>query len=239
MLAGKTVVCVGGTFNRLHAGHRVLFKTAFESAEQVAIGLASDALVRRLRKERAKDVRPYPEREADLRRLLSGFPAERFSLQSLDDPYMPAKREEFDAIVVSPETRKTAEEINALRALRGFADIRIIEAPHVLAYDGQPISSTRILNGEIDEEGRRVGAPAARTKAEPKPAAAPVDAPAPARTAEQVAAKYARPKAPPKKAPRRAAKKPRAIGKRASKKRAPARSKARKGSRATGPRSRR
>lgn len=68
MLDGKTVTCLGGTFNRVHAGHRLLFKAAFESAEKVAVGVASDSLVRRLRKARAADVRPYAQREADVRR---------------------------------------------------------------------------------------------------------------------------------------------------------------------------
>ena len=184
MLEGKTVTCLGGTFNRIHAGHRLLFKAAFESADVVAVGVASDSLVRRLRKSRSAEVRPYAQREADVRRLLQGYRAERFMLASLDDPYTPAKREEFDAIVVSPETRKTAEEINALRALRGFADLRIIEVPHVLAFDGRAVSSTRILAGEIDEEGRPPGGRVEvleKAPAEAPAASQPADAPAPPR----------------------------------------------------------
>lgn len=209
MIDGKTVACLGGTFNRLHAGHRLLLKTAFEIADSVFVGVTSDALVRRLRGARAQEVRPYAEREALVRRLLEGYAGDRWTVASLDDPYTPVRREEFDAIVVSPETRKTAEEINALRALRGYASIKIVEVAWILAFDGKPISSTRILRGEIDEDGRPVAPPAApkrRSTARPR-------------------------------SKRRAAKRP--SGKKAAAKPSRARSKARKGSRAGGPRSRR
>ena len=60
---------------------------------------------------------------------------------------------EFDAIVISPETEKTAIQINKERILRGKSQLKIIKVPFVLAEDGKPISSTRINNKEIDENG--------------------------------------------------------------------------------------
>ncbi len=281
MLDGKRVTCLGGTFNRIHAGHRLLFKAAFESAPVVAVGVASDSLVKRLRKGKAAEVRPFDEREADVRRLLQGYGADRFVVVSLDDPYSPAKREEFDAIVVSPETRKTAEEINALRALRGFADLQIIEVPHVVAFDGRPVSATRVLAGEIDEEGRPAGAGAGApleppmegraqeldlapppppppppspqrasvapeevphpkeapdTPASPPPQEAKGQGPRTARRARPAAKKT---RAPPSKRVRPKARRTKPSGRKAAAKRAKGRSAARKGSRASGPRSRR
>ncbi len=222
MKDGRTLVAVGGTFNRLHAGHRLLLSTAFQVGDEVYVGVTSDSLVRRLRQERALNVRPYPEREANVRRLLAGYEASRWTVASLDDPYIPSQREEFDAIVVSPETVKTAEEINALRDLRGFPPIKIVTVPWLLAFDGNPISSTRILAGEIDEDGR---APA-KTVA-PKPASAKLGKAKP-RKARKPAPKRAKP-----------AKKRKATGKKAAAKSVRGRSAARKGTRAAGPRSRR
>jgi pantetheine-phosphate adenylyltransferase len=219
---GKTLVAVGGTFNRLHAGHRLLLSTAFQVGDQVFVGVTSDSLVGRLRRERALGVRPYPERDANVRRLLAGYEVARWTVAPLDDPYIPSQREEFDAIVVSPETVKTAEEINALRELRGYPPIKIVTVPWLLAFDGKPISSTRILAGEIDEDGR---APA-KTVA-PKPTSA-KPAKAKLRKARKPAAK-----------PAKAAKKRKATGKKAAAKSGKARSGARRGSRAGGPRSRR
>lgn len=184
-------------------------KTAFDLADSVFVGVTSDALVRRLRGESALEVRPFAQREAGVRRLLGGYAPDRWTVAALNDPYTPVRREEFDAIVVSRETRKTAEEINALRALRGYASIKIVEVPWMLAFDGKPISSTRILRGEIDEEGRPVAAPAS-------------------------ALRRARAKAESKKKPTK-----RVSGKKAAAKPSKGRSKARRGSRAGGPRSRR
>src|SRR5262245_38569104 len=98
MLGGKSVVCVGGTFNRLHAGHRVLFQTAFAAGDLVQVGVTSDRLVQRLRGKRAKAVRPYAARAADVERLLLPFGPERFVVSALEDPLAPVNRPEFDAI---------------------------------------------------------------------------------------------------------------------------------------------
>lgn len=162
MIEGKTIACIGGTFNRLHAGHRLLISTAFQAADRVVVGVSSDALVRRLRgPEGAAAVRPYAQREADVRRLLIPFGSERYELFPLDDPFLPSKRPEFDAIIVSPDTLERAEEINALRDLHGMQPMKVVAIPFVEAYDGKPISSTRVVKGEIDEDGKAVGKPKA------------------------------------------------------------------------------
>ena len=77
-----------------------------------------------------------------------------FKIKSIHDKYGPTLDEDFDAIVVSPETKSTAEEINKIRKQRGRKPLKIIEIPFVLADDDLPISSTRIRNKEIDENGK-------------------------------------------------------------------------------------
>ncbi len=265
MIEGKSIVCLGGTFNRLHAGHRLLISTAFQAGDRVVVGISSDKLVNRLRGPGAKAVRPYAQREADLRRLLAPFGADRFEILELDDPFIPSKRPEFDAIVVSPATLQRAEEINALRDLHGMPALKIVQIEFVVAFDGKPISSTRVVEGEIDEDGRAVAKaapppapPAPPPPAVPKPAPAvpapkPAPKPAPAVRAPKPAPKPAPATAPaPKPKPvaalkprfkkkpvRKRAPKKKASGKKAAAKRGAARSKARKGSRAAGPRRRR
>jgi len=55
--------------------------------------------------------------------------------------------------VVSPETKHGGEKINEIREERGFDPLEIEIVDHVRAEDGDIISSTRIVNGEIDEHG--------------------------------------------------------------------------------------
>jgi pantetheine-phosphate adenylyltransferase len=149
-------VCLGGTFNRLHEGHRLLFQTAFEVGDLVRVGVTSDALVKKLRGARARSVRPFEERLAGVWRLVRPFGEDRVSVVALDDPLAPVDRPEFDAIVVSLDTVHTAEKINAMRRERGLATLKVVIVPMLMAFDGKPISATRILAGEIDEAGRPV-----------------------------------------------------------------------------------
>jgi len=63
-----------------------------------------------------------------------------------DDPSL-------DALVVSPETEPVVEKVNRRRAERGMDPLETIVVEHTLADDGKPISSTRIVEAEIDEHG--------------------------------------------------------------------------------------
>nr|HVZ58584.1 DUF359 domain-containing protein [Patescibacteria group bacterium] len=60
----------------------------------------------------------------------------------------------IEAVIVSPATAKITQEIQKQRLLQGLPSIEIIIVPHVLADDGQLVSSERIRKGEIDREGR-------------------------------------------------------------------------------------
>ena len=77
-----------------------------------------------------------------------------FVVIPLDDAYGTTVYDsEFEAIVVSEETEPTAVEINEIRVSKGMKPIDIVVVSFVLAYDGNPISSTRIRSGEINNRG--------------------------------------------------------------------------------------
>lgn len=135
---------VGGTFDGLHKGHKALLDRAFEIAEWVVIGLTID-------KFGGKKSRRFSVRKKELEKYLRGRP---YEVVRLKDPYGSAITDpELDAIVVSEETEYRAREINEMREMRGLKPLKIIVVPMVLAGDGLPISSTRIREGVIDEEG--------------------------------------------------------------------------------------
>ena len=147
-------VALGGTFDPIHDGHRALFEQAFEIGD-VTVGLTSDDLARRTRHE-DRFVRPYEARQADLREELDGFAASydrEAVIRKLTEPTGIATEPEFDALVVSPETEAGGRRINEIRSERGLATLEIEVVPHVRAADGDIISSTRIVRGEIDEHG--------------------------------------------------------------------------------------
>jgi len=147
-------VALGGTFDPVHDGHRVLFVRAFELGD-VTVGLTSDDLAPETRHE-PRQVRPFEERRDALDAELEPIAAAHdrsYEIRRLDEPTGIATEPQFDAIVVSPETRAGAERINEIREQQGADPLRIEVVDHVAAEDGERISSTRIVRGEIDRHG--------------------------------------------------------------------------------------
>ncbi|WIV65989.1 phosphopantetheine adenylyltransferase [Natrialbaceae archaeon AArc-T1-2] len=147
-------VALGGTFDPVHDGHRRLFERAFELGD-VTVGLTSDELAPKTRHV-DRYVRPYEQRKRDLERELGALADERdreFEVRTLTEPTGIATEPEFDYLIVSPETADGGKRINEIRRERGHDPLEIVVVPHVRAEDGDVISSTRIVQGEIDEHG--------------------------------------------------------------------------------------
>jgi pantetheine-phosphate adenylyltransferase len=147
-------VALGGTFDPVHDGHRALFERAFELGD-VTVGLTSDDLAPRTRNV-DRHVRSFAERKRNLEAELATFAAEfdrEFDVRELTEPTGIATEPKFDALVVSPETQGGGKRINEIREERGLDLLDIEVVPHVDAEDGDIISSTRIVSGEIDEHG--------------------------------------------------------------------------------------
>ena len=145
-------VCLGGTFHPFHKGHKALLRKAFEVAGpkgSVFIGLTSPAMIRKKGK-----IASFQKRKQTILQFLSEeHVLKQATIQPLVDEYGPTLEADFDAIVVSPETEPTAVAINRKRAHRGKKPLQIIVIPYVLSEDGTPISSSRIRQKEIDENG--------------------------------------------------------------------------------------
>jgi len=141
-------VAIGGTFDILHDGHKALLKKAYTLGD-VIIGLVSDEMARR----KTYVSNTYDTRKKTVIAYIKALTGTNPVIVALDDPYGPALKQKFDYIVISPDTFRTAEEINTLRSQRGLPSITIVCVDFVLARDGRPISSTRIHRGEIDDHG--------------------------------------------------------------------------------------
>ena len=142
-------VCVGGTFDVFHKGHRKLLSRAFSVGEEVLIGITSDGF------KTEHEVEPYKQRHANLVNFLGEMKLlSRARIEQINDPYSSAILPELEAIVVSEETRPNAERLNEIRMRRGARPLKIEQISWVRADDGTVISSTAIRKGIMDREGR-------------------------------------------------------------------------------------
>lgn len=148
-------VAVGGTFDPIHEGHKLLLKNTLRlGCTDIVVGLTSDELASKTR-DVPREVRSFEERKENLLKELKKLDKwnRDFRIKKLDGPYKIASEEPFDALVVSPETEKGGKKINEIRRENGFNPLILVVVPFVLADDGEPISSTRIAKGEIDKHG--------------------------------------------------------------------------------------
>lgn len=143
-------VIVGGTFNKLHKGHIRLLEKAFEIGDEVYIGLTTEKYVRR--EKPGQKIAGYGERKRALEETVRKF-QKRYEIEPLNNRFGPSTTGNFDAIVVSEETLHTALEINGIRKKNRLKPLSVIKIGYVYAKDSRPISSSRIVRGEIDKNG--------------------------------------------------------------------------------------
>lgn len=150
----KFLVC-GGTFDLFHLGHKKFLQQALENADKVLIGITGDEYIHSFKN--SLGVEDFQTRKNAVEQYLisSGLrgKVELTEINSAYEPYLETS-EDYDAIAVTEQTQKTAQDINLKRKQNGIAELRIIVVPMALGEDGLEISSTRIRNGEINRQGR-------------------------------------------------------------------------------------
>ena len=126
----RVVIC--GTFDVFHKGHKALLRKALGLGETM-IGLTSNIMAEKMKKRKVRDFR--------LRKIeLEDFIKKEFKVKAkivkIEDKFGPTLKEDFDYIVVSPETYKTAVLINKKRQKINKKPIKIVKIKFFVSLKG-------------------------------------------------------------------------------------------------------
>lgn len=141
-----SAVVLGGTFDRLHAGHHILLKAAAELArERVVVGISTGIML--ANKEFADLIEPLDVRRQAVEDFIKSVkPGLEVQTEPITDPYGPSIVDAgLEAIVVSKETIKGGEAVNKKRAERGLSHLQV-EVVDLIIEDGstEKVSSTQL-----------------------------------------------------------------------------------------------
>lgn len=144
-------VACGGTFDRLHAGHKKLLEACFRDGKKISVGITNMAMVRP--KRYYNSIESYPVRRGNVLRIAAQN-KRTISVIKLKDIYGSALTDTtIDAIYVTEETLGGAEKINKERIKIGMKPLFIGMVPFALDDNGDKISSEQIRQGLINRDG--------------------------------------------------------------------------------------
>ena len=147
-----TYLCclVGGTFDRFHAGHKLLLDGACRNSKRVEVHLTNDNMA----SIKSPYVESFDTRLESVLEWADEYADCPLTIHELEDEMGPAPTHpDADAIVATVETRAMCEIINEMRENDHLEPLHIIEIPHLMDGAGGIVSSTRIRNGIIDQDG--------------------------------------------------------------------------------------
>lgn len=142
---------MGGTFDHFHKGHQDFIKFAAAHGKHLIIGITNEKLT--ASKKFSQTIEHFSVREQS---VINFCKAEKiiFETTMLNDVYGPTLADPgIDALCVTENTYKGAEQINAKRAELELSQLPVLTAALSLDKVGKVIASERIRNGEINRVG--------------------------------------------------------------------------------------
>ncbi|XP_062540291.1 bifunctional coenzyme A synthase [Armigeres subalbatus] len=119
-------VVLGGTFDRIHAGHKVLLsQAALLAKERLVIGVTDENMIKS--KKLWELIQPTERRIEDVRAFLEDVDRTlKHEVVPISDPFGPTATDpNMDLIVVSTETSRGGAKVNELRAKNGLNQLQV------------------------------------------------------------------------------------------------------------------
>jgi pantetheine-phosphate adenylyltransferase len=140
-------IALGGTFNKLHSGHRYFLSMAKYYWKSAIVGLCSDRMVK-TRKKNFRNVQSFKERKRALENYFK-----RTGLKSkiveINDIYGPAiKDKETEAILLTEETFPNGIKINKIRKKNKLKELHYIILPYLLDKTGKKLGGGKASSGK-------------------------------------------------------------------------------------------
>ncbi|KAF8279853.1 hypothetical protein TcBrA4_0103060 [Trypanosoma cruzi] len=138
-------VALGGTFDRLHAGHKLLLTTAlFYASKSLRIGVTLESMLKK--KTYGSYIEPFETRCKLVSEFLYSVRRDiNVTVVGITEPSGGTNRDaEIEALVVSPETAGVLASINDERASYGLKPLECIQIPYVSAEGDGRVSSTEL-----------------------------------------------------------------------------------------------
>jgi cytidyltransferase-like protein len=145
------LVALGGTFDRLHDGHKQFLRTAFAQTDALVVGVTQASM--NTSKSYASLIEAYALRIENLESYLKTF-NKPFRLVPLVDIFSETLTNmDIDALAVTTLTKSGATQVNLKRTQLGLNPLPVIEVSMLVNTHGDYLSSTLIRAGAIDRSG--------------------------------------------------------------------------------------